>query len=66
MNPSLTCSFSVWLQLTAYFLNNWDNSGSPPRNKKIRGKETQFSVRVCLRRRVRLEVYYTGAAGTDY
>lgn len=48
MNPGLTCSFLVQLQLMAYFLSNWGNNESPPRKKqemkKIRGKETQFSL----------------------
>lgn len=34
MDPSLTCSFLVWLQLMAYFLSNWDNNGSPPTRKQ--------------------------------
>ena len=34
MDPSLTYSFLVWLQPMAYFLNNWDNNGSPPRMKQ--------------------------------
>lgn len=61
MDPALTCSFLVWLQLMAYFLSNWDNNGSPPTKKqeikKIRGKETQFSL--CIWQAVKFKIQCT-------
>lgn len=64
MNPGLTCSFLVWLQLMAYFLSNWGNNESPPRKKQEMKKSEERKLSLaCLCQTVKCEVYYTEAEG---